>query len=291
MCFHKKWRKWIAECLKSARVSILVNDSPTNEFRMERGLRQGDPLSPFLFLIAAEGFSMLMKKAVECGEFIWYKIEKGTDRFTHLQYVDDTLIIGDKRWSNIRIIKANLLMFEVMSRLKVNFNKSKIVGINIHDRWLEEASKILNCQKGFIPFIYLGLPIGDNPNKINTWWPVIETVRSRLLRWKNRYISFDGRVVLIKSVFHALSVYFLSFFEAPTGKWKWKIKSERHRLWLKALKNRYGEEEVMRGMASSKDSNWWKKLCKVSGNKFASGYAFPLLCTEKVWSILFNLKE
>ena len=119
MGFHEKW---ISECLKSSTISVLVNGNPTKEFGMSRGLRQGDPLSPFLFLIVEEGFNMLMRRAVEVGQFIGYKFNMGEDRFTHLQYADDTLIIGEKKWSNIKIIKANLLLFEVMSGLKVSFN-------------------------------------------------------------------------------------------------------------------------------------------------------------------------
>jgi hypothetical protein len=62
------------ECISSASASILVNGSPTNEFKFERGLRQGDPLSPFLFLLAAEGLNVMMKASVDAGLFRGYLI-------------------------------------------------------------------------------------------------------------------------------------------------------------------------------------------------------------------------
>lgn len=65
MGFLDKWIRWIEECLKSASVSVLVNSSPTEEFKMMRGLRQGDPLAPFLFLIVAEGLTALMRMAIQ----------------------------------------------------------------------------------------------------------------------------------------------------------------------------------------------------------------------------------
>lgn len=63
--FNAKWIKWVMECVTSAHASVLVNGSPSREFRLQRGLRQGDPLSPFLFLLAAEGLSIMMSNAVE----------------------------------------------------------------------------------------------------------------------------------------------------------------------------------------------------------------------------------
>ncbi|KAJ9565840.1 hypothetical protein OSB04_001806 [Centaurea solstitialis] len=65
MGFGVKWRKWVGTCLKTARVSILVNGSPTEEFLMEKGIRQGDPLAPFLFLVVAEGLHILVEEAIE----------------------------------------------------------------------------------------------------------------------------------------------------------------------------------------------------------------------------------
>ena len=81
-------------------------------------------------------------------------------QLTHLQFADDTLIIGEKSWLNVRSMRAVLLLFEEMSGLKVNFNKSMLTGVNISDSWLAEASMVMNCRTGSIPFLYLGIPIG-----------------------------------------------------------------------------------------------------------------------------------
>jgi hypothetical protein len=166
MNFPKLWRKWIFECVGTAKASVLVNGSPTDEFPLERGLRQGDPLSPFLFLIAAEGLNVLMNSVVRAQMFTGYGIGANNEvRMTHLQFADDTLIIGEKSWLNVRTMRSVLLLFEELSGLKVNFHKSMLTGVNIHVSWLSEAAMMLRCRRGTIPFVYLGLPIGGDSRK------------------------------------------------------------------------------------------------------------------------------
>ncbi|XP_045802189.1 uncharacterized protein LOC123895742 [Trifolium pratense] len=107
MNFPSKWREWIRECVSSAMVSVLINGSPPIEFTMERALRQGDPLSPFLFLLVAEGLNVLISKAVFDKSFLGYGVGRAENvTLSHLQFADDTLIIGRKCWDNILAMKG-----------------------------------------------------------------------------------------------------------------------------------------------------------------------------------------
>jgi hypothetical protein len=179
---------------------------------MERGLRQGDPLSPLLFLLVAEGFNVLMSKAVEVGNFMGYKVgEEEELSISHLQFADDTLIIGKKSWSNIFAMKAVLHLFELSSGLKVNFNKSELIGINVQPSWLLDAANTLNCKVGNLPTKYLGLPIGCDPRKNRTWEPVINSLRKKLSSWKCRSLSMGGRLVLLQSLTKYYLFYRISF--------------------------------------------------------------------------------
>ncbi|CAJ2670936.1 unnamed protein product [Trifolium pratense] len=218
MGFPTLWRKWIKECVCTATASVLVNGSPTDEFPLERGLRQGDLLSPFLFLLAAEGLHVLMEAMVECNLFTGYNVGDITlVSVSHLQFADDTLLLGSKSWANVRALRAGLVLFESMSGLRVNFNKSMLVGVNIPDSWLGEAASALCCKVGKIPFLYLGLPIGGDPRRLGFWEPVVNRLKNRLSGWRSRFLSFGGRLVLLKSVLTSLPVYSLSFFKAPSG--------------------------------------------------------------------------
>ncbi|XP_024635971.1 uncharacterized protein [Medicago truncatula] len=113
MSFPTLWRKWIKECVCTATASVLVNGSPTDEFPLERGYNVGGANSVVV---------------------------------SHLQFADDTLLIGNKSWANVRAMRAGLVLFEAMSGLKVNFHKSSLVGVNINASWLAEAASVLGCK-------------------------------------------------------------------------------------------------------------------------------------------------
>lgn len=85
------------------------------------------------------------------------------------------------------------------------------------DSWLSEVALALNCRVGAFPFVYLGLPIGGDPRKLDFWKLILNCIHSRLLRWKSKFLSFGGRLILLKSILSSLPVYFLSFLQAPTG--------------------------------------------------------------------------
>ncbi|XP_071688162.1 uncharacterized mitochondrial protein AtMg01250-like [Rutidosis leptorrhynchoides] len=180
MGFGPKWRKWISSCLESATISILVNGSPTNEFKLQRGVRQGDPLSPFLFILAAEGLYLLMKAAVRHNMF--EGIEVGNDKISisHLQYVDDMIFFGSWSLENINNLMLLLKCFEETSGIKVNYNKSNLFGIGVEKCEIEQTAGIFGCKVGLLPFTYPGLPIGANMNKSQSWKPVVDKFEKRL---------------------------------------------------------------------------------------------------------------
>jgi hypothetical protein len=114
MGFAEVWCKWIRACVFQSSMSVLVNGSPTEDFIVGKGLRQGDPLSPFLFLIVAEGLTGLMSKAVESSLFHGYKVSNNIS-FHTLQFADDTILVGEGNWNNLWTIKTVMRSFELVS--------------------------------------------------------------------------------------------------------------------------------------------------------------------------------
>ncbi|XP_071707923.1 uncharacterized protein [Rutidosis leptorrhynchoides] len=215
MGFGKKWRGWIASCLKSASVSVLVNGTPTKEFKLGRGVRQGDPLSSFLFIIATEGLNWLTKSAVSNNLYSGVEIDKDKVPISHLQYADDTLFFGSWSLDNIENLMKLLKCFELCSGLKINYNKSNPFGVGVDMKEVEYMAHLFGCNVGVFPFTYLGQPIGANMKKIASWKPVIDKFEKRLADWKSRTMSFGGRLTLVTSVLNSLPLYYFSLFRAP----------------------------------------------------------------------------
>lgn len=125
------------------------------------------------------------------------------------------ITFGVKSWANVRTTRVVLVLFEVISYLKVNFHKSMMVGININDSWLNEVAVVLSCKVGMVSFMYFGLPIGGDARRLLLWESILSHIKNRLPGWKSWFLSFDGRLILLKFALSSLSVYTFSFFKAP----------------------------------------------------------------------------
>ena len=109
-----KWQKWIYSSISSAHFSILLNGSPKGYFKSSRGLRQGDPLSPMLFVIVVEALHALMERANQTGLISGFSVENYNHEVTHLQFADDTIILCDATPVQIDTLKYLLKWFELL---------------------------------------------------------------------------------------------------------------------------------------------------------------------------------
>ena len=233
MGFGSKWIRWINWCISTATFSVLINGSPSGFFRSFRGLRQGDPLSPYLFVIGMEALSCLLKRAVE-GNFISGCRFGGRDGgeivISHLLYADDTIIFCDANAEQLMYLRWTLMWFEAFSGLKINMFKSEIIPLGRVDN-VEALAAELGCGVGSLPTKYLGLPLGAPHRASGVWDSIEERFRNRSSSWKRQYISKGGRLTLIRSTLSSLPIYFLYLFRIPKIVWSRLEKIQRDFLW------------------------------------------------------------
>ncbi|GJY79477.1 RNA-directed DNA polymerase, eukaryota [Tanacetum coccineum] len=212
--FGPQWCSWIRGSLKSGKSSILVNGSPTTEFHLFRGLKQGDPIAPFLFLLIMEAFHLSFNRAVEAGTFKGYKFDSSFT-LSHLFYADDAVFIGEWSQDNLKGIMHILRCFSILSGMTINFQKSQLLGVGICDNHVIEAAKFIGCSTMKTPFRYLGILVGDNMANLKAWDETIAKMIKRLSKWKLNTLSIGGRLTLLKSVLGSTPIYNMSIYKVP----------------------------------------------------------------------------
>jgi len=210
---------------------VLLNGSLTQEFKPRRGLRQEDPLTSFLFLIVAEGVAGVIRKAVEKELLESVSIGDELVKVNMLQYANNTLFFCEANPQSVFSIKAMLNCFKLVSGLKVSYLKSNIGGVGCSQQMLQCCVTILNCEVMRTPFKYLGLLIGGCHKRRTFWEWVVERVRSRLGRWKGKFISMTDCLCLIKLVLSSLPLFYLSIYKMSSVVVKEVERLQRDFLW------------------------------------------------------------
>ncbi|GKC50552.1 RNA-directed DNA polymerase, eukaryota [Tanacetum coccineum] len=212
--FGAKWCGWIQECLRSSRGSVLVNGSTTEEFQFYKGLKQGDPLSPFLFILVMESLHLSFKRVEDAGMFNGIKINSSMT-LSHMFYADDAIFMGQWSKRNIDTLMYMLKCFERASGLSINLSKSKLMGLAVSIEKVEEVTRHIGCGILNTPFSFLGSKVGGCMSRIKSWDEVIDKMVNRLSKWKMKTLSIGGRLTLLKAVFGSMPIYHMSIFKVP----------------------------------------------------------------------------
>ncbi|KAF8672185.1 hypothetical protein HU200_049753 [Digitaria exilis] len=175
--FDSKWRRWITSLLSTGHTSNLLNGSPGRWFQCRRGLRQGDPLSPYLFIIVADVLKQLILRHSADLE---HPLVSGVP-CPVLQYADDTLILLRGNCSAASVLKRVLEDFAQATGLTINFHKSTFIPLHLTDDESARISDILGCPISSFPQPYLGLPL--SPTKLNNadFQPLVANVTNTFL--------------------------------------------------------------------------------------------------------------
>lgn len=215
--FHPALVKWIEELITTVSFSVAINGETKGHFKGGRGIRQGDPLSPYLFTIIMEDFAMIFKQCIlEAGSFGYHQGCYDLD-LSHLCFADDLFVFTRGDVASVEVLKRALEIFKLRSGLTPSLEKSEMFFGNVAE---DVKTAILNClpfRQGIFPIRYLGVPLSPVRLRAADYGVLISKVNSRVQNWKSKFLSFGGRRQLIISVLQSLHLYWMSIFLLPSG--------------------------------------------------------------------------
>jgi hypothetical protein len=214
--FSARWVSLIMACVSSVRYSIRFNSNTTETFTPTRGIRQGDPLSPYLFLLCAEGLSCMLNHAEERGEIVGVRVCRDASMISHLLFADDSLILMEANGNNAHKLKQILDLYCDSSGQLVSDAKSSVYfspNTCVEERIV--VCEKLNIVTESLNDKYLGLPAMVGADRSDCFQHLIEKVLKRINGWKEKLLSMGGKEVLLKAVAQAIPVFAMTVFKIP----------------------------------------------------------------------------
>ncbi|KAK3212786.1 hypothetical protein Dsin_017492 [Dipteronia sinensis] len=240
--FSDRWVSRIMKCVSTVAYSFLLNGEVCGWVQPTRGLRQGDPLSPYLFLICAEGLSALIQKSHKDGHISGFKCSRSGH---------DSLLFTRATDANCVAVKRVLKKYSAASRQLVNFSKSALcVSPSVDSRECERLAKIVGMQAVECHEKYLGLSCITGRHKRKMFADIVDRVWGKVKGWGDRLLSVGGKEVLIKRVIQSIPTYSMGLSRVPKGL-IFEIQRLSSRFWWGSNQN-------------SRKLHWcmWDRLCK-----------------------------
>uniref|UniRef100_A0A2N9IBI9 Reverse transcriptase domain-containing protein n=1 Tax=Fagus sylvatica TaxID=28930 RepID=A0A2N9IBI9_FAGSY len=216
MGFASRWIHLLMTCVQTTSYSVLLNGEPTGYIKPTRGIRQGDPLSPYLFLLCAEGLSALLCRAEREQQIHGVSMCRNGPKISHLLFADDSLLFCQATQAECNRLMEVLAQYERASGQMVNkektalfFSKNTPESVRCAIQQLWGVQGTANFEK------YLGLPAMVGKSKQHTFNNLKERIAQRLQGWKERLLSKAGRAILIKTIAQAIPTYTMSCFKLP----------------------------------------------------------------------------
>lgn len=214
LCFPSKFIQWIMQCVQTVTYSIVINGESIIPFNASKVLRQGDPISPYLFVVAMEYLSRSLSTLKDNKSFAYHPrcAKLGV---SHLCFTDDLLLFARGDLKSVSTLMECFEIFSQASGLQANMGKSSICFGGISNAEKERIIHHTGLSLGQLPLKYLGILLSTKKLSLIQWIPLVEKIVAKITSWTARKLSYAGRLQLIQAVLFGIQSYWSQLFLIP----------------------------------------------------------------------------
>lgn len=280
-------------CVTTSEISLLWNGEKLDSFKPQRGLRQGDPLSPYLFVLCLDKLAQLIEYAVANKSWKPVRLSQRGPALSHMFFADDLILFGMATSHNINVIMNCINMFCSFSGEKVNPSKSKILfSPNTPRDTMSHICELTGMEATEDLGKYLGVPLHTKRVTKAMFRDLITRVNTKLSLWKAKHLSIAGRRVLIQSVSSTMASHVMQCTKLPVGVCETIDKANRNFLWGGSQDTRKIPLVKWETVCLPKDYGGLGIRCTADANKaLLSKLGWRLMTKEKtLWTEIMEAK-
>ncbi|GKV27354.1 hypothetical protein SLEP1_g36534 [Rubroshorea leprosula] len=206
----------VKACVTTPKFSVVFNGNLCGYFSGEKGVRQGDPLSTYVFVVCMEVLSHMLNKAAEEGKFAYHPKCKNV-QLTHLCFANNLMIFTDGSLASLNAIDAVLTHFYKVSGLRVNYAKSELFCCGLSTSHTQLLVEKFGFKIGTLPVRYLGVPLITGKLAKMDLRPLVSKITEKMSSWAAKHLSFAGRLQLISLIIQGITNFWCSVFILPKG--------------------------------------------------------------------------